>query len=308
MRWLKFSFRSLRWEVAFWSGKRIAKHALNLLGSSVYARLYPKSHKKWLNTDISGMLCGAKARVQIRSLADCEIETAQVLVCSIRRLPLMGRTIKRLLASIFTVVFLISCMACANTESPPRFETRSTPTPPPEFIAFTDESSLFTISYPSDWELDHSLMSVFEGEVKDFLRKKDNELPLEKVGMLFSAGLEDEVGFNPTVNIYTESLGSAIQINEYAELNVETMKDIFETLKINGQTNVVVGGRKGVILDSVIDSSEFFKDETGTMRTLQLIIIDGSVGWLIGCSMIDSDSPAFLQTCEDVIRSFRILE
>ena len=213
-----------------------------------------------------------------------------------------------LLVIILSFSLVISVMACTKEEEPPTFQPLATPTTPPDFVVFTDETSAFSISYPPDWELALSQMSVIEEESKKLLSDKDSELPLGNVGFLFFAGLNIEEVLDPSSNVVAESLDSEMNANEYAEVSVATMKNLFKTLKANSQTNVSVGGRKGVILDWEIDMSEISPEETGTLRSLQLLIGDGSIAWVASCGMRKTQSPANVQVCEDVVRSFRILE
>ena len=91
------------------------------------------------------------------------------------------------------------------------FSLSPTPTTPPDFVTFTDESNSFSIKYPPDWELALSDMTAIEGVLKEIVECKF-DLPLENVGFVFFA--EDATG-DFTVNITVESMSSGMTLDEY---------------------------------------------------------------------------------------------
>ena len=205
-------------------------------------------------------------------------------------------------------VSLTAMAACGGGGGKPIFDSLPTPTIPPGFVTFTDESNVFSIGYPSDWELALSLLPDLEEVTKDLLRSSQSDLPLENIGVLFYAGLPAGEGYLPDVNIFVESLPFQMSVAEYYEAGQEAGEELLPGLKVYSRTNVVAGGREAIIEDGEFDASFFAPGETGKIRTIQLTTVDGKVGWAVTCtaSIGPPASAEDLQTCKSVVRSFRI--
>ena len=149
---------------------------------------------------------------------------------------------RRLLLCTSIMALMMTVITCGGSKgAPPTFEPLPEPTTPPEFVTFTDESSLFSIAYPPEWELALSLMPELEEITKDILSSKQSGLLLDRVGIVFFAGLPTEEGFDPGVQIFVESLPAEISIDEYYEASLRLARELFTGYKVHSQTSVLIG-------------------------------------------------------------------
>ena len=209
---------------------------------------------------------------------------------------------------LLVTMLVAAAMACGGDEKRPVFTPLPTPTTPPDFVTFTDESSLFSIKYPADWELALSLMADLELIVKDVLENKDSDLPLGRFGFVFFAGVPVEEGYDPSVNIAVESLPTELSLNEYSEAALKVLKQGTTGFELYSQASAIVGGRDARIVDAEYDLSSFDAEAQGRVRGVQLYMVDGKVAWAVACGAIAPLSEEYLQTCDAVVRSFRILQ
>ncbi len=210
-------------------------------------------------------------------------------------------------ATITLMLMVVVASACSVQQAPPTFEPLPTPTTPPSFVTYKDEANLFTIEYPTEWELGLSFLPDLEKATKDLLLGKQSDLPVGNIGMVFFVGYPTGEGFDPNVNIVAEALPEKMSVDEYAEASQRLLKDLFAGYRSHGQSAVVVGGREGVILDYEVDLSNVVPGAVGKQRNLQLFTVDDKVAWAITCSIISAKVPDNLRICESVLRSFKIL-
>ena len=215
---------------------------------------------------------------------------------------------RRLLFSTLLLALVVTTTVCGGEEAPPSFQPLPTPTVPPSFVTFTDESSLFSIAYPPEWELALSMLPDLEEITKDIMLGKQSNFPVGNLSMLFMAGWPIEQGLGPDVNIIAESLPREMSVNEYHEANLEASKEALTGFKPYSQFTAVVGDRESVITDSEFDLSSLERGAVGRMRSVQLTTTDGKVGWVVTCSIVATPSTEDLQTCGAVIRTFRLLQ
>ncbi len=214
----------------------------------------------------------------------------------------------KLRVSTLIIALVMVMAACRGEQKPPTFEPLPTPTTPPEFVTFTDESNLFSIAYPSEWVLALSIMQEVQSMVEDILKSKQFGLSFSSGGFVFAAGLPTQQGFDPNVNIVVQSLPGEIAVAEYFEAGLEQVKELLTGFKELSQARVLVGGREAIIADAEYDASNFVPGAEGKVLTIQLTITDGRVGWTVTCTMIASPSAEELRTCDAVVRTLRILQ
>lgn len=92
------------------------------------------------------------------------------------------------------------------TTTPPPPATTTTQVPVPTDYTTYTSSGLFSIAYPSDWELLNYLLEDLDGLVDDVLFSIDSGAPLDQASYIFFAGLPTETDWMPSVNIVIESL------------------------------------------------------------------------------------------------------
>ena len=161
---------------------------------------------------------------------------------------------------ILFVPLLIAFVACGASDAPPTFEPLPSPTSPPfeplpsptfsaGFNTFTDELNLFTISYPPDWELALSLVEDMGEIVKDAIKSKQSDTPVENAGIVFLAGVPIEGGYEPSVHVGVESLPERLEVAEYAERSLRYSENFYAGFRLHNQASVRLGNRDARIID-----------------------------------------------------------
>jgi len=95
---------------------------------------------------------------------------------------------------------------------------------PAHFTSYTADSGLFSISYPSDWEIPIDLIpEMKEATVRLFQPDITPALAEDvlKANMVFVAGANTEWGYNPNVNVIA-------QVTEHTSGSLDRLVDISE--------------------------------------------------------------------------------
>ena len=185
----------------------------------------------------------------------------------------------RKLVFIGLTAAILALIGCGGTAGKPTFLPLPTPTTPPDFVTYTDESSSFRIQYPPDWDLALSEMTAIEGELSEFVEGK-TDVTLEDTRVVFFAG-DTTRGFY--VNILVESLRSKMTVDEYFEVTASFLHELVPSWKTNAQSRVVVGEREAIIEDLEYDLSDLGQGDIGTRQVIQLITVEGKVAWSVSC-------------------------
>ena len=212
---------------------------------------------------------------------------------------------KLLIAALISGMTLVA-VACGGKPNPPTLEPLPTPTTPPGFVTFTDESKGFAISYPPEWDIVRSTMGDPNEAEQELMQSLDADLPVEQVTTGFFAGMPAGEGYSPSANVTIERLSSETSSIEYAGAAREMMADLVEGYNVRSESRILIGDTEAHMLDSEVPYSSFGLEE-GVLRSLQVVVTEGRVAWSVGCHMEAPASDEDLRTCEAVVRSFRLL-
>lgn len=215
---------------------------------------------------------------------------------------------KGIFLSILVVGLLLLC-AC----SPARI---SEPPIPAHFTTYTDESGLFSISYPPEWELALSKIEAMTHETEEYMRDIGSEGSLATGGkVIFFAGIPYQTGHNPNVSIMVAPAGGTRgTLEDLVEVAVRQgyMKDAEEYHEFS-RTKIVVDGRGAIILDCEAK----YPLTTAELRVLTMYLRDSKVSgnfltdnvWMVTAGVYPtnnfSDYEADLYA---IVRSLRILK
>jgi len=205
---------------------------------------------------------------------------------------------KRVVIALLTaaVVGAISFTGCVQKEALPEPEI------PAHYTTYTDETGLFSISYPPDWETALFLIEDLDKATEELLTSIEKDLPLERTRMLFLAGLPTETGYEPNVNVVVESLpGISWTHDQVVEAEIQGIKDVIKDYHEFSRVKTTIGGREATILDW-----------DGTvplgLRSLQAIILVGKVAWVVTCVPPAGEFSKWESDFHAIVRSLRILK
>ena len=157
----------------------------------------------------------------------------------------MNIQIKRFSLLILVIAFF-SLGAFAQSES----------TIPANFTTYTDELSLFKISYPVGWELDLSKIKTLKQETEEYLKSINSRGTLEKSNIVFFGGVPLDGGYNPNISIFIVPLGNE-KVNleglEYVLKNaVQGFKKDAEEFHELSRITIIIDGKQAMLLESEV--------------------------------------------------------
>ena len=219
----------------------------------------------------------------------------------------MKKPIMLALISIMTILSFIGLLSgCAAPAPAPTPAPAPVPTPetsiPANYSTYTEEG-LFSISYPSNWEIVTSAAQELLPEVKEQLQSVAPELSFEQISMIFYAGMPVEGGYMPNVNIIVEPFLRAFTVDEYAEASTRGIKEVTISYREFSRTKKDIGGREAYILDC-----EATFEGMGIGHFLMLGLPDGKVGWGITCTSLPEEYSKYEDDFHAILNSFRILK
>jgi hypothetical protein len=124
---------------------------------------------------------------------------------------------------LITSILLFLAGACSSKATDTEW------TIPADFDTYTDESSTFSISYPSDWEVDISILPELEIIAEERIEGINPQVSVEEASLVFYAGLPCGIAcYHPFCNIAIEPLGDIKSITELNAYQIIILKSVVE--------------------------------------------------------------------------------
>ena len=204
-------------------------------------------------------------------------------------------------------LLVVACSGTGEDTSTTELAASVTEEAPSDWIAYSDEASGFSISYPNDWEV----FAVDEAVVADLLAGIEDALPgANSVAVPFQAGLPVPGGaFNPNVSVDASAIPDTASVDELAEVTKRALKLALPSYVSTKQVKVVVGGRDSVLVYGSYELSDLGPSFDGRFWMIQGATADGPVGWLVTCGRVEADgstSAPDLEECDAIVRSFEL--
>lgn len=210
----------------------------------------------------------------------------------------------RMCALIMALV--TTTVVCGGRQASPTVAPLPTPTTPPGFITFTDELNVFSISYPSAWQLDLSSMSELDEFAKNRLESVTGAR-LAATRLIFSAGVSAQEGSIPNVVLNVETLPAEVALDEYFEAGQQFLRELFAPYRVHKQGRVLLGRTEAMVSDAEFDPSFLGAGLPDKGRAITLVTVDRGIGWIVTCTVRIPTPDDDLQTCDALVRSLRIL-
>ena len=177
---------------------------------------------------------------------------------------------------VISILFLVltGCTGTDATSSPAKETEWAVPD---SYTSYTDNSGLFTISYPGNWEAILNPTGVDESDIETLI-EQINLGTLDDAGPIFFWGLPSESGFNPTCSLVVEPQSdSQRDIQQVMEESIGLMKEIWTGFQQVSLEYEVLNGREIAVLEYTATISEV------QVHSLVLVTIDKDVIWTNGC-------------------------
>jgi hypothetical protein len=205
----------------------------------------------------------------------------------------------------FVIFIVASILGCSKNQIPASLTPSFTEPPIPfNYQTYTDETSAFSISYPSDWEVDNFSLDKTEQKVKDTIKKIDSNLPIEKASFIFLAGIPLQGGYEPNVNIGVEPLPNGVKNqDQLADSEISGLKKVSSDGVVLSRIKTKIDGK---------DASIF--EFTGTLpgipkyHYLSMCLFKGQIVWGVTCTSAPEDFDKWKGDFHSIVRSLRILK
>jgi hypothetical protein len=210
----------------------------------------------------------------------------------------MSKKILTWLFSIIILASLVTISGCTKKETAQEVEI------PANYTTFTDEQGLYSISYPSDWELLLSLLTELEQYTKDVIASMNSDAPIDQAQFLFAAGVPIESGYAPSVTMGIEPMPAFIVThNQMVDAEIDAIKQTLSDYHEYSRIKTTVGGKEATILEW-----EGTYPQVGKNHNLQLYILAGKNAWIIGCVPPIGEYDKWEKDFQSIVRSLRILK
>lgn len=219
----------------------------------------------------------------------------------------MKRLVKEFWFKVFVsslvVVLLILGGSAIGYYAFPQTPKPSEPEIPANYKTYTDETKVFSISYPPDWETVLPLLPDMEKTAKEVIANLKSGFPVKEATIIFSAAKRMATG-NVFVNTGVESMPEEISTHDQmVEAAVRGIKIDYQDYQEFSRVKTTVDGRKATILDwqTTIQGR-------ATRRSLTMITLVGKTAWGVSCTSSAKDFANWKKDFNTIVRSLRISE
>ncbi len=187
-----------------------------------------------------------------------------------------------------------------SEEEPPSLPATDIPA---NYTTYIDESKLFSISYPSDWETALSIVGAVEQKVKETINNLKTGISIEEASTIFLAGRRMAAGgYLPNMNIGVEPVPAGISTHDgMLEAEVRGLKMVLSDYREMSRIKTTIDGREATIL-----SWEGAPPQLGKMRFLQMFTMVDETIWIVTCTAAIDDFAEWENDFDNIVRSLRI--
>jgi hypothetical protein len=202
---------------------------------------------------------------------------------------------------IFAIILSVTA-GCSKSAS-----TTTTTTPfvvPANFTTYRDETSLYNISYPSQWEqLSEADLAAVYSQAKNAINAINSGLPVEKVSVVFFAGLKTSTGYYPSTGITVEPAPTTVLNNSMVVQGViNGIKQLDPNYQEIARTKLSINGKDA----GIIEYKAHFSSTTPLMHNIVLVCLSDKTVWTVNCSATDEDFSRFANDYNNILQSFQI--
>jgi hypothetical protein len=199
--------------------------------------------------------------------------------------------------------------AVPATQTPPTVTEPATPQVvvepviPTEYTTFADETNLFSISYPQDWQVDQATVQDINKKMKALVNDITG-LSTDKANIIFLAGKMAATEYVVNVNIVVAPLPPGVSTaNQAVEANLQVLKKYMQEFRLVSRSEITCGGRPATIIDA-----EGIFPGKGKTHALQMnMVVDKTLWTVTGGAAYDTFAD-WEKDLNSVVRSLRIIK
>jgi hypothetical protein len=208
--------------------------------------------------------------------------------------------------SFFNSILIIGSLVLASIGCSPN---QSSPTPsfiepviPSNFQTYTDETQLFSISYPQDWEAAPETLGDTNQYVREKIKRIDEGLPVDQFSIIFQAGLPySEDTYYPAFNLVVEP-NVWNSHYEVVKAEISSLQSMCEDYQELSRIETVIGGREATIMEYLATVPETFF----AGHFLVMCLETNKNVWSMTCITNLEDFDSWRGDFQSIVRSLRI--
>ncbi len=175
------------------------------------------------------------------------------------------------------------------------------PAIPAHFTTYTDESGLFSISHPPEWEPDLEYMQELEQFSRALIGAVTSDIPLEESSFIFLAAPPMEA---LSVNIVVEPLPGIMWTHDrVVTAAIESLKLVVSDYHELSRVRTTVDGRPATIIECQATLRGL-----GTCHYVFMICIVNNTAWTVTCAAHPDEHRYWESDFNAIVRSLRILK
>ena len=209
-----------------------------------------------------------------------------------------------------TLLIVMASIACGAkpTEAPPTQIQAPTPPPvttepeKPNFTMYTDESGLFSISYPADWEQTTSEVPIGQ-KAPEAINRLKSGLPIEEFSVIFMAEEPGDGEYAPYVNIGLEPVPPGVSTaNQMVDSDLAAGRNNFADFQVLSRTKATVDGREAVIFDW----KATVREDKYPLYSYQMYMLTDQAAWTVTCGTDPEIYTQWKNDFDTIVKSLRI--
>ncbi len=207
---------------------------------------------------------------------------------------------------LFAAVYVVGNNKDLFSTTTDKLSSISSDTPieeiPSDFVTYTDDNNLFSISFPSAWTVDQSKLNEFKEESLDVLRCMESDTPVEETKTLFFGGYPNTANeYLPSLQIVIGST-KGLTMERLSEDAIQMLEVLFEDFELFEKSNVVIGGNEAILFDYA-----YTVPEMGRVRLINVLTVTGATTWHVRCGTSEEYFATERLAIRNVASSFRVL-
>jgi hypothetical protein len=181
--------------------------------------------------------------------------------------------------------------------------TLTAPQVPVNYTTYMDESGLFSISYPADWETKPPQTTLYGKNAKETVSGLKSGLPVEDFSVIFVAEKPPQDSNEPYVNISLEPLPAGVTtLEQVIQSDMLAARTAYKDFTQLSGIKTTVDGKEAAIIEweGTIPAEQY------NLYCFQLYMLTDKAIWVVTCGSSHENSTPWRDDFNTIVRTIRI--